>query len=118
MWGMLTEFGTLNSVVLIVYLAAMILIGVVLAGRQKTSEDYFLAGRNMPWLAVGMSMFASLTSATTFMGVPAFAYSHNMAMIFGVAMSLVAAPILARLFYPFYRKYHHDHRGVFRQSIH
>jgi SSS family solute:Na+ symporter len=105
MWSMLTEFGTLNSVVLIVYLAAMILIGIALAGRQKTSDDYFLAGRDMPWLAVGMSMFASLTSATTFMGVPAFAYSHNMAMIFGVAMSLVAAPILARLFYPFYRKH-------------
>ncbi|MCF7973254.1 MAG: sodium/solute symporter [Phycisphaerae bacterium] len=102
---MLTEFGTLNTVVLTTYLAAMVWIGIVLAGRQKTSDDYFLAGRNMPWLAVGMSMFASLTSATTFMGVPAFAYTHNMAMIFGVAMSLVAAPILARLFYPFYRKH-------------
>jgi len=102
---MLTEFGTLNTVVLMAYLAGMVLIGIALAGRQKTSEDYFLAGRNMPWLAVGMSMFASLTSATTFMGVPAFAYAHNMAMIFGVAMSLVAAPILIRLFYPFYRRH-------------
>ena len=102
MGTMFTEFGTLNTAVLMVYLAGMMLIGLLLAGRQKTSEDYFLAGRNMPWLAVGMSMFASLTSATTFMGVPAFAYSHNMAMIFGVAMSLVAAPILARLFYPYY----------------
>ena len=102
--AMFSEFGTLNRVILMAYLLAMVLIGVALAGRQKTSEDYFLAGRNMPWLAVGMSMFASLTSATTFMGVPAFAYTHNMAMIFGVAMSLVAAPILARLFYPYYRR--------------
>ena len=68
-------------------------------------EDYFLAGRNLPWLAVGMSMFASLTSATTYMGVPAFAYQHNIAMIFGVAMSLVVAPILARWFYPVYRRH-------------
>lgn len=101
---MLTEFGMLNSVVLMAYLGAMVGIGVLLAGRQKTSEDYFLAGRTMPWLAVGMSMFASLTSATTFMGVPGFAYSDNIAMIFGVAMSLAAAPILVRVFYPFYRQ--------------
>ena len=86
---MIAEFGALNTVI----------------GRQRTTEDYFLAGRNMPWPAVGMSMFASLTSATTYLGVPAFAYEHNVAMIFGVLMSLVAAPILARLFYPVYRRH-------------
>jgi SSS family solute:Na+ symporter len=102
---MLGEFGILNTAILITYLAGMVAIGLALAGRQKTTEDYFLAGRNMPWLAVGMSMFASLTSATTYMGVPGFAYGQNVAMIFGVAMSLVAAPILARLFYPVYRKH-------------
>lgn len=102
---MLNEFGTVNAIILVTYLAGMVAIGLLLAGRQKTTEDYFLAGRNMPWLAVGMSMFASLTSATTYMGVPAFAYRHNIAMIFGVAMSLVAAPILSRLFYPVYRKH-------------
>ena len=106
-WGasrMVSEFGTANATILVVYLAGMVWIGLRLAGRQKTTEDYFLAGRNMPWLAVGMSMLASLTSATTYMGVPAFAYGHNIAMIFGVAMSLAAAPILSRLFYPVYRK--------------
>jgi SSS family solute:Na+ symporter len=102
---MLGQFGVINTVILAAYLAGMVLIGLLLAGRQKTTEDYFLAGRNMPWLAVGMSMFASLTSATTFMGVPAFAYDHNVAMIFGVAMSLAAAPILSRFFYRIYRKY-------------
>jgi len=102
----LSDFGLLNTIILVMYLAGMVGIGILLAGRQKTAEDYFLAGRHMPWLAVGMSMFASLTSATTYMGVPAFAYTHNIAMIFGVGMSLVAAPILARLFYPVYRRHH------------
>ncbi len=103
---MLDQFGRLNTVILAVYLAGMVAIGLLLAGRQKSTEDYFLAGRKMPWLAVGMSMFASLTSATTYMGVPGFAYSRNVAMIFGVATSLVAAPILGRLFYPIYRQHH------------
>lgn len=101
---MISEFGILNTAILVVYLAGMVAIGLRLATRQETTEDYFLAGRSMPWLAVGMSMFASLTSATTYMAVPAFAYEHNIAMIFGVAMSLAAAPILAWLIYPVYRR--------------
>jgi solute:Na+ symporter, SSS family len=98
------EFGLINWIVLGVYLAAMVLMGVFLAGKQKTTEDFFLGGRKMPWLAVGMSMFASLTSATTYMGVPGFAYKQNIAMIFGVVTSLLVAPILVTLFYPFYRR--------------
>ena len=43
-------FGTLNYVVLSCYLAAMVSAGVLFAGKQKTTEDYFLAGRKMPWL--------------------------------------------------------------------
>ena len=89
------EFGLLNTVVLVTYLAGMLAIGVSLAGRQRSTEEYFLGGRRMPWLAVGMSMFASLTSATTVMGVPGFAYEHNVAMMFGAGMSMLVAPILS-----------------------
>ncbi len=99
----MVEFGWINALVLVVYLTLMIGVGLRCAGRQQGTEDYFLAGRRLPWLAVGMSMFASLTSATTYMGVPAFAYQHNIAMLFGVVMSLAVAPMLIRWFYPVYR---------------
>ena len=98
------EFGTINYCVLGVYLAGMVGIGVLFSGRQKTTEDYFLAGRNMPWLVVGMSMFASLTSAVTYMGVPAMAYSDNVSIFFGVMVSPIVAPILIFTFYPIYRR--------------
>lgn len=100
------EFGTINYCVLGVYLAAMIGIGIFFSGRQKSTEDYFLAGRNMPWLVVGMSMFASLTSAVTYMGVPTMAYSDNISILFGVMISPVVAPILIIIFYPFYHRLH------------
>jgi len=63
-------FGTLNYVILLVYLGAMFTIGLALAGRQKTTQVYFLAGQRMPWFIVAMSMFASLTSAISYTGVP------------------------------------------------
>ncbi|MCK4998683.1 MAG: sodium/solute symporter [Anaerohalosphaera sp.] len=100
----MVEFGALNYIILGVYLAVMVGVGVLFAGRQKSSEDFFLAGRSMPWLVVGMSMYASLVSAVTYMGVPAMSYGDNVAIIFGVMMSPVVAPILIFAFYPVYRR--------------
>ena len=96
-------FGALNYAVLFVYLAAMVGIGALFAGKQKTTEDYFLAGRRMPWLVVGMSMFASITSAISYMGIPGTAYRENIALVMMVVMSPVVAPVLIFVFYPFYR---------------
>ena len=96
-------FGILNYAILIVYLAIMVGIGCLFAGKQKTTEDYFLAGRKMPWLVVGMSMFASLTSAVTYMGVPGIAYKENVSLLVMAFVSPIVAPILIFVFYPFYR---------------
>lgn len=98
------NFGILNWAIVIVYLLAMALIGLLCAGKQKSTEEYFLAGRNMPWLVVAMSMFASLTSASTFMGLPSLAYYSNVAIFFGIILSPVIAPLIIFTFYPFYRK--------------
>ena len=85
-------------------MAAMVGIGVFLSSRQKSTEDFFLAGRRMPWLAVAMSMYASLTSAVTYMGLPGLAYRSNVTLIVVCVVSPVLAPFLILLFYPFYRR--------------
>lgn len=97
-------FSTLNYTILAVYLAAMVGIGVWFARRHKNTEDYFLAGRKMPWLIVGMSMYASLTSAITFMALPATAYNENISFLVVSLVSPLVAPFLVLLFYPFYHR--------------
>ena len=99
-------FGTLNYTILIAYLAAMVVIGCLFAGKQKTTEDYFLAGRNMPWLVVGMSMFASLSSAISYLGIPGTAYKENISLLMMAVISPIVAPFLIIVFYPFYRTLH------------
>jgi solute:Na+ symporter, SSS family len=96
------EFGLLNITILIVYMSVMMLLGLWFSRGRDTADDYFLAGRSMPWLVVGMSMFASLTSAVTYIGVPAIAYYDNVSIFFGVMASLLVAPLLTRLFYSIY----------------
>ncbi len=98
-------FGIINSAVLGVYLVGMILIGMHFAGRQKSAEDYFLASRKMPWLPVAMSMFASLTSAVTYMGLPARAYEENVALLVVCIISPLLVPVLVLVMYPAYRQH-------------
>jgi len=100
------SFSTLNYTICFVYLALMFGIGLWLAGKQKTTEDYFLAGRKMPWIIVGMSMFASLTSAASFIGLPGLAYRENISHIALGVVSVLAAPFFIYLFFPFYRRLH------------
>ena len=98
------HFGLLNILVLVVYLAGMVGVGLYFARRQRTAEDYFLAGRNMPWLPVAMSMYASVTSAMTYLALPGKAYSENIALIVVCLVSPAVAPVLIFLFYPYYRR--------------
>ena len=93
-----------NIAVLLLYLAVMVWIGLRFAGRQKSGDDFFLAGRNMPWLAVAMSMYASLTSAVTYMGLPGMAYGSNVTLLAVAVVSPLLAPLLIFGFYPVYRK--------------
>ena len=98
------SFGMLNYSVLFVYLAAMFGIGLWFSGKQKTTEDYFLAGRRMRWFIVAMSMCASMTSAISYMGLPARAVEENISMVVMGPVGILAAPFYIAIFYPIYRR--------------
>ena len=97
-------FGTLNYLVLGLYLTAMLGVGAYFARRQENSEMFFLAGRRLPWLAVAMSMYASLTSAVTYLGVPGTAYAENISLVIVCIMSPIVAPFILLIFYPLYHR--------------
>ncbi len=97
-------FGFANSVVLGIYIVAMFAVGVFFSKRQHTTEDFFLAGRRMPWVPVALSMFASLTSATTYLVLPGKAYGGSTALIVAAIASPLIAPLLILVIYPAYRR--------------
>ena len=67
---MLLALAWQDHTVIIVYLAVMIALGAWWSRRQRSEEEYFLAGRRMPWMAVGVSLIASLLSAITYLAEP------------------------------------------------
>src|SRR5690625_3887926 len=65
---------SVDIIVIVGYLIAMPLVGILLSGRQRTSQDYFIGGRNLPWWAVCFSVVATETSTLTVISVPTVAY--------------------------------------------
>lgn len=60
----------LDLAVIAIYMAGMMTMGYVISRRQKSTDDFFVAGRNMPAWAVGVSILASLLSTITYLGMP------------------------------------------------
>ncbi len=52
----------------------------VVLQKQRTSTDYFLAGRNMPWFVVGASIFASNIGSEHIVGLAGQGSTSGMGM--------------------------------------
>ncbi|MBI4606666.1 MAG: sodium/solute symporter [Planctomycetes bacterium] len=79
------------------YLALVALIGLYASRDLKTTRDYFLGGRSVPWWAAALSIIATETSAATYIGVPREAYQGDWAFL-----QLVLGFVLGRLFLAFF----------------
>lgn len=97
-------FGVVNTLVLALYLVALVWIGLRFARRGGDTNDFFLAGKRIPWWAAGISIFATQLSAITFVSTPAVAYASNWLVLPGKAMILLMAPIVVLLYLPFFRR--------------
>ncbi|MCC6488495.1 MAG: hypothetical protein IT364_13440, partial [Candidatus Hydrogenedentes bacterium] len=97
------KLGTLDAVIMVVYLVAVAIIG-FLAGRRetKTAQDYFLAGSRLPWYAVGLSMVASSISTEQFIGEVGFAYTYGLAVANWEWLIFPALTVLIWVFTPFF----------------
>ena len=85
------------------YLLAITAFGSYFARFQKTTRDYFLTGRSVPWWAICFTIVATETSTLTFISVPATAYSrqHDVPAA-GRAATSSAALLVSVLFIPAY----------------
>src|SRR5690242_4296740 len=66
-----------DYLVIAAYLLAITAFGSWFARFQKTTRDYFLTGRSVPWWAVCFTVVATETSTLTFIGVPAQTYAAS-----------------------------------------
>ena len=93
--------NVIDGIIIICYLVGIIAYGIS-KGKQQSSEDYFLAGRNLTWPIVGISLFAANIGSSTLIGLTADAFKTNIAVYNYEWMAAVVLVIFALFFMPFY----------------
>ena len=93
--------NVIDGIIILCYLVGIIGYGIS-KGKQQSSEDYFLAGRNLTWPIVGISLFAANIGSSTLIGLTADAFKTNIAVYNYEWMAAVVLVIFAIFFMPFY----------------
>ena len=71
-------------------------------GQQKTAEDYFLAGKSLPWWAIGASLIAANISAEQFIGMSGSGFAIGLAIASYEWMAAITLIIVGKYFLPIF----------------
>lgn len=102
---MIGNLSIFDNLLILVYFVSILGIGFIYSRkRDGSSEDYFLAGRNVGWLALGASMFATNISSEHIVGLAGAGSTRGfsvgqfewLAVIFIILLAWVFAPIFLR----------------------
>jgi solute:Na+ symporter, SSS family len=92
----------LDLAIIALYLAGITLFGLRFRKRHRTLRDYFLAGREIPWWAIALSIVAAETSTLTIISIPGLAYDTNLTFLQVVMGYLVGRVVISLILLPHY----------------
>ena len=102
----MTNFTSLDILVFIAYGVLIIALGLWVSrekkGHVKTSSDYFLASKSLPWWAIGASLIASNISAEQFIGMSGSGYDIGLAIASYEWMAALTLIIVAKYMLPIF----------------
>jgi len=93
----------LDMAIFVIYIIAVMYIGFRVGRKEHTNAmGYFLAGRTLPWYAIGFSMVATSISTEQFIGAGAKSYDVGMAVLHWEWGMIPSFTLLAFVFLPIY----------------
>lgn len=100
------NFSTIDIVVFIGYGVLIVAFGLFISrekkGHTKNSSDYFLAGKALPWWAIGASLIASNISAEQFIGMSGSGFALGLGIATYEWMAALTLIIVAKFFLPIF----------------
>lgn len=106
-----------DGLIIILYFAAILGIGLYMGRREKSLHDFALGGRQVPWWAVMASIIAAETSAATFLGAPGEGYAKQslayVQLVFGLILGrMIVGNVFLKPYFE-YRVYTvYDYLGI------
>src|SRR6056297_1866422 len=102
------EFALIDTIVFVAYALAIVGLGLWVSrekeGYQKNAEDYFLAGKSLPWWAIGASLIAANISAEQIIGMSGSGFAVGLAIASYEWMAAVTLIIVGKYFLPIFIK--------------
>jgi SSS family solute:Na+ symporter len=92
----------LDLAIIAVYLVGITLFGLRFRKRHSSLRDYFLAGREIPWWAISLSIVAAETSTLTIISIPGLAYDTNLTFLQVVMGYVVGRLVISFVLLPHY----------------
>ena len=98
------QFATIDWIIFIGYVVIIVFVGLWVSrkkkGEQRTSQDYFLAGRSLPWWAIGATLIAANISAEHFIAMSGSGYAIGLAIAAYEWIAAVTLIFVAKYFLP------------------
>ena len=92
----------LDFAIIALYLAGITLFGLHFRKKQRSLRDYFLAGRDIPWWAIALSIVAAETSTLTIISIPGLAYDTNFTFLQVIMGYVVGRMVISFVLLPHY----------------
>ena len=100
------DFSTIDIVVFSLYAIVILSIGLYVSrqkeGKSKSAEDYFLAGKSLPWWAIGTSLIAANISAEQFIGMSGSGFALGLAIASYEWMAAITLLVVGKYFLPIF----------------
>jgi len=100
------DIATIDIIVFVSYCVLILAIGLYVSrnkdGKKKTAEDYFLAGKSLPWWAIGASLIAANISAEQFIGMSGSGFALGLAIASYEWMAAITLLVVAKYFLPIF----------------
>ena len=97
-------FETIDFIIFGVYIVVLVALGLFLSrdkdGKEKSANDYFLAGNTLTWWAVGASLIAANISAEQFIGMSGTGYADGIAIAAYEIMAAVTLIVIGKFLLP------------------
>lgn len=102
------QFSAADYAIFIVYIVFIVGLGLWVSrdkkGHQKDSKDYFLAGKSLPWWAIGASLIAANISAEQFIGMSGSGFAVGLAIATYEWMAALTLIVVGKFFLPIFIK--------------
>ena len=99
-------FNTLDWIIVGFYCVGIVSLATYVSraksGEERSAEDYFLAGRTLPWWAIGASLIAANISAEQIIGMSGQGFVVGMAIAVWELTAAIALIIMAKYFLPLF----------------